>query len=325
MERVFYLRKRYRNVAIGSLLFFLCMGIGSPIGMMLDAPENRQVSFAIFTAVFWGFWVCLELWSLLEYRCKSVSIRNGHVLLKEVNGSTEIHLSDVTQAQWRWGEQGRIILRTATKKALIEFNKFESNEALWLVRYFRDGLSESVQHGWDIFCYKTAVRLRKDVEETDSPPEPDEVVIHRNRWNWYFIPASVLLSVWGVVHYWTTAETRVFGMPILIAGLWIYLWINTPQTGMVAKRIRAVPGQTGYIFWCLLPLIGLALYGIFKQYLLVPLLVGIVAGVVWVGGMVFFIFRMIRKERQRDLETARLAVLQWATGENRRDDIEKNW
>src|SRR6185369_11312730 len=121
MERVFYLRKRYRNVAIGSLLFFLCMGIGSPIGMMLDAPENRQVSFAIFTAVFWGFWVCLELWSLLEYRCKSVSIRNGHVLLKEVNGSTEIHLSDVTQAQWRWGEQGRIILRTATKKALIEF------------------------------------------------------------------------------------------------------------------------------------------------------------------------------------------------------------
>lgn len=321
-EEVFRLRKRYRNIGVVCLLFFVLVGTASAYGFWSEVPPNRRI-YAIYFVVlllsFWGFWAGLSLWVLLAYWRESLKIRNGQMIQQGVIGKKRIGLADITNVRWSIGKSGRITLRTLTEKLRIYLDNFESTERLWLIRFLRNSLPEAVQQDWELFCYKIAIPLREHGVQGNRPPGPDEVLFTRSRLDWYFIPAILLSAVIGSVYYWKLQQPRMLVAPLMPALPWVILRFGTPRQGLVSKRISAEPGQTRFLLF-LLWWLGIAIAGFLLLRLWNPpmphaLVLGIIGSILWFGGLLFRVHPVARERRQRDREAAKVAIQQWNEGE----------
>ena len=203
MERVIRQKKRSRNLAIVTLIFFLSVGIVSACGMWFSAVPERRLFAAIFMAVFWGFWSILSCWHLLACWREELSIEDGQITQRGVIGVKEISLRSLTVVRWRIAPQGgSLVLTTATERLKIYLDKFEPEDRIWLIRYFRNGVPEVLQDGWALFCHKIALPLRDKRKPSHADPGTGNVRITRKKWDWYFVPAVVLFAVLGVAQYW---------------------------------------------------------------------------------------------------------------------------
>ena len=314
-ETVFRIRKGYRNIGLVCLTFFVLVGVGSAYGMWIDAPHNRRVYLVVFVSLFWGFWSILSVWILLACWFERLTIQDGNVVQQGVIGKKTIDLPDVTEARWRPAKSGRITLRSLAEQMTLHLDNFEPHERLWLIRYFRNALPDTIQHGWDLFCYKVAMPLREHDAPTNRTPDPDEVKLTRRRWDWYFVPFTVLAAIFGIVTFWKFQQPRLLAAPLLPASLWILLRFLTPKRGLVAKRISAEPDLKRLLvfelWWLGVAIVGFVVFRLLKLPMPLGAVVATIAVIVWFGGLLWKVRQLDRVRQGRDREAADIAVQRW--------------
>ena len=258
MERLIRPTKRCRNLAILYLIFFVSVGLASACGMWFSALPERRFLAAVFMAVFWGFWSLLSCWLLLAYWRKELRIVNGQITQRGVIGLKEIDLRSLTSVRWGIAPRssGGFILRTATEKVTILLSNFDPEDRLWLIRYFRNGVSEGLQEGWALFCHKIAVPLRDKSTPPHAVPKPGTVRITRSRWDWYFVPSIVLSIILGVVFCWWLEQPQMLVFPAA-AGRAVALYSIHDTTGRARYRTDYITSKTGQLsrllgvlVWC---------------------------------------------------------------------------
>lgn len=174
-EIVFRIRKAYRNLSLVCLALFFFVGIGAVYGMWIGAPPDLRTYAVVSVSLIWSAMTGLAAWGLLSYWRKSLTIQNAHVIWQGVLGRKEIDLASVREARWRLAMSGSIKLRSLSDHLTIHLDSFGPIDRLWLIRYFRITLPESVQDGWDTFCYEIVLPLRDQVSDGVRSPGPEEV------------------------------------------------------------------------------------------------------------------------------------------------------
>jgi hypothetical protein len=317
----FYQRKRNRNQALAFLPLFVAIGVASAIVMWVGAPEDRRVFAAGFMAMFWGGWVCLSAWVLLAYWRERLDIERGIVTQQSVVSTRKLSLPAVTEAYWKIGQNGRIVLRSVAGRLTIRLGNFERVERLWIIRYFRGNLPESAQRDWALFCHKIALPLRDHDTLLNREPAHDEVKITRQRRDRYSMPFIALATAVGVVLYWRRGELRFLAAPTLPVFLWLLLRFATPKQGFVSKRLGAEPpGMKRFLWfelvWLAVGLGGIALFNFVKPPKQVGLTLGIVGVLFWFGVQ---LWRGVIEDRNRlrqDLERGDEAMRRWQESES---------
>lgn len=250
MERVIRPNRRSRNLAIRYLIFFVSVGIASVCVMWFSALPDRRIYAAVFMAMFWGCWASLSCWLLLAYWREELRIVDGQITQRGVFGTKEIDLRSLTAVRWRTAPRsGSLVLTTATEKVKINLDRFETEDRVWLIRYFRNGVSEGLQDGWALFCHKIAVPLRDRNAIPLATPGPGNVRITRRRWDWYFAPLVILFAVLGVILYWCLEMPEMLALPVMVVAFWLAIRFATPRGGFVAERITSDPQRLGFLIF----------------------------------------------------------------------------
>ena len=322
-KRVFPISKGCRTGGFVFLVFSVLVGLDGGYWYWVDPyPGMREIS-AVFSFSFCLMMTSVGVWFLLAYWRESLTVWNSKVIQRGVIFHREIDLPNVRNAGWKLGRYGSLTLSDSVQTLTINFGKYEKAERLWLIRFFRGRLPESIQDGWELFCYKVAVPERDGGLEKVSIPTAEQTIISRKRWDWYFIPPILLLAVFGVVMFWKTQRLGVLASPLLLVPLWLYLRCVTPKRGLIAKRIGSDSDETWFVVFLLLSS-GVFIVGsaAFKQLNLPQPQEGIVAAVALVlyfAVLAWQVSRMDRAKRQRYLkrnqESINKAVQQWDDGE----------
>jgi hypothetical protein len=89
--------------------------------------------------------------------------------------------------------------------------------------------------------------------ETGSPEKPDDanavIVLTRRRWDWYFLVATAVAAVLGLVFSVVLHSRTLLLCPLGVIALWLWLRFQTPPGGMPARRISATPGAPQLLAW----------------------------------------------------------------------------
>lgn len=320
MERVIRPKKRSRNLAIVSLIFFVSVGIASVCVMWFSALPDRRIYAAVFMAMFWGCWASLSCWLLLAYWREELRIVDGQITQRGVIGVKEINLRSLTAVRWRIAPQGgSLVLTTATGKARIYLDNFEPEVRVWLIRYFRNEVSEVLQDGWALFCHKIAVPLRDRNAISLATPGPGNVRITRRRWDWYFIPLIVLCAVLGIVLSWQFQQPQAIVFPVLPAVLWLCIRGMTPRNGFVAERVTSRPEVVGYLVflacWLGVAIAGVVLFGMWSPPSPAAAIIGISALALWYAVLFWRSYQLDRVRRKRDETNAVASIRRWSEEE----------
>jgi hypothetical protein len=310
-EVVFFVRRGYVILGLACLIGFVVVGIASAYGIWIDAKPERRLCGVLFVSSFWGVMASLAAWTLLGYWSESLTISNGSVRQQCVMRQKEVQLKDVNAAQWRLVKGGGLKLRTSSETFSIYFDNFEQAEALWLVRHFRDLVPEAVQQNWPSFCHRIAVPLRdRDVR---LPCGPDDVVLTRRRWDWYFIPFVLVATVFGIVAWLKLGLPRMLAAPLMPMALWLMLRLGTPKEGMKTERMTRKSDQGRAAFAA-----GSWAGGLFAVLMVVkvsnPPMANVILGVasvVCMGGMLWSVNRLDREFRGKAEEAAKSSVADW--------------
>lgn len=182
MNDVFHLRKYYRNLAIGCLLFFAGM-MAMSIGAFVRDGETLA---AVVLGGLWGFFVGLSVWTLLAYYRESLRIQDRTVTHKGIFRTKSIRLPQIVDLRWRVPRA--IVLRSGDAKISVELHNFEPAEQRRLIHLLRRSVPRSVQRDWDRFCYKAAIPLVQRCGE--RPLGEGAVLLTRH----HFL---VGLAIWG--------------------------------------------------------------------------------------------------------------------------------
>jgi hypothetical protein len=310
-EAVFFVRRGYFTSELIALVIFVLMAFASAYGMWIETKPDRRLWGVLLFSSLWGIMAILPAWILLAYWRESLTIANGSVRQQGVVRQRELQLKDVNQAEWRLVKGGGLKLRTSSETISIYFDNFEPAERLWLIRHFRDSLSDGIQENWPLFCHRIAVPLRDlDVRQ---PCGPDDVVLTRRRWDWYFIPFIVVATVFGVVAWLKLGLPRMLAAPLLPITLWLILRLGTPKEGMKTKRMtresdqgRAAiaAGSWGGGFFATLLILDVL------NRPMENLVLGI-AFIVCMGGMLWSANRIDREIGKKAEEAARSSLADW--------------
>jgi hypothetical protein len=316
-EAVFFVRRGYFTLGLTCLIGFVVVGIASAYGVWIDAAPDRRLWGVLFFSSFWGIMASLSAWTLLAYWRESLTIANGSVRQQGVVRQRELQLKDVNQAEWRLVKGGGLKLGTSSETVTIYLDNFEPGERLWLIRHFHNWVPEGIQENWPLFCHRIAVPLRdRDVRQ---PCGPDDVVLTRRRWDWYFIPFIVVATVFGVVAWLKLGLPRMLAAPLLPITLWLILRLGTPKEGMKTKRMARESDQGRAALTT-----GLWGGGFFAILLILEVLNlpmedlnrGI-AFVICMGGMLGSAIRLDREFRKRTEEAAKSSVTDWESTNSR--------
>jgi hypothetical protein len=312
MDETFRLRRSYRNQGLGFLLGFLAWAAVNLYVLRTDATIPHSVALAfLFLGVPLSM-AGLSALMLVAYWQARLIIHDGLVTDRGVFREKSINLRDVTEARWRVHQDGgSVVLRTGSARVVITFGNYEAAERERIIVYLRSALPPEIQVGWNLYAYK--------VEPFESRPPrtepgPDEVLLGRNRWDRYLLPAFAMIGLAASVAWWFTGELRPFTVLLLPVGLWAYLRFNTPAEGMVVHKLSASfsPDEVQFyrftLLWVLVAVAGLVLNGYLRrggEPFDTIVIVGLVA---WFGVFLYKVYLLDRRTARRDREAADLAA-----------------
>lgn len=316
---VFRHQKGHRTIWIVCLLFCLLVGVGSAYGTWIGEPHDQRVYGVVFSSLLWSTMAGLSVLPLLACWRETLTVENGKAIQQGVIGRREIDLRDVCDARWRPASNGRITLRSLKEELTIHLEDFEPNERLWLIRYCRNALPDSVQQEWDLFCYRIAIPLRKHDSKGSRSPGPGEVKLTRRRWDWFLLPLVAFTAVYGVVACWKLQQPRMLIAPLPAVMLWLILRFSTPKQGIVSERISSQPEQKRFlifvVWWLGVLIVGLVVFKLVNLPMPHSVVLGTIATVFFLGGLVWQARRCDRERQKRDREAAKVATQQWDDGE----------
>lgn len=237
--KVIRLRKYYRNLGVCGLILSATMGITCLLVEMDDVPADRELPLLIFFISFFTFLSGAYLWIVLSYYYATLTIHGRNIIEQGVLRRKELDLDHIRQLRWIASPFGGIQLKSLTEKITIHIDNFPCEERLWIVEYLREQIPASAQEGWDLFCHRVALPLRRYDPQALPVPDNDEVLLTRKRWDRLLLPWIPLFTVGGVLAAWKFNQTHLLIAPLLPILIWLSMRYSTPQQGMVSRKISA--------------------------------------------------------------------------------------
>ncbi len=247
--KVFRLRIKYRNVSVAAFILALIMAIGIILEIRAEAPPDRQISQIIFAGSICTFFASISLWLLLSYYFVSLTIQGSKVIEQGVLLRKELDPERIRQLRWIASPSGGIKLKTLTDKTTIYLENFPCEDRLWIVEYLRAQIPEPNQEGWDLFCHRVALPLRRYDPQALPVPDNDEVLLTRKRWDRLLIPWILLFTVGGILAAWKFNLPHLLSAPLLPMILWLSMRYSTPKQGMVSQKLSADKESRSYLIF----------------------------------------------------------------------------
>ncbi len=313
--RVFRLRRYYLYVGLAGLVLFFTMTVICLLADMDDVPADRRTLLAIISTSISGLFTVSSLWLILSYFYATLIYDGFKIIFRGVLLRKELDLERVRQLRWIGGGAGIIKLKTLTEKGTIYLDNFAYEDRLWIVERLRNQAPESHQEGWDLFCHRIAMPLRRYDPQTIHVPDKDEVLLTRKRWDWLLLPFILLTVVFGLVAAWKFGLPRMLTAPVLPTALWLFLRYSTPRKGMVARKLSADPeqnSQLAFFGWFLLVYMLIQFVNRFVNF---PWLdestVSISVSVFGICVLFWRSYQFDKANHQKRLEASKTAVKEW--------------
>lgn len=319
MERTFRMRPFYRKLAIAVLIFSTAMAALSAVGMAIEAPAGRKMLAVIVFPLLWSPFIGLSLWLLIAHHKEQLRVCDDRLKQQGVLAAKEIDILAVTQLRWISGAGGVVQLRTAIESLRIELGNFEFDERLWLIRYFRERTPDGIQDGWADFCWMVALPIRDECDHPDRLPKDNEVRLHRSRWDWYFLPAIGVATLFGLAAAVIIEFPRLLVAPLPLILIWLVLRFATPKNGMILPRMAKQHEELGFLWfllgWTVLGIGGIPVAVGLAPLLPVPWFWGLLAVLTWIGVLLYGAERVDRRRREKMRDRRPVALQEWAAGE----------
>ncbi|WP_417376158.1 hypothetical protein [Gimesia maris] len=234
---------------MAAFILALIMAIGIILEIRAEAPPDRQISQIIFAGSICTFFASISLWLLLSYYFVSLTIQGSKVIEQGVLLRKELDPERIRQLRWIASPSGGIKLKTLTDKTTIYLENFPCEDRLWIVEYLRAQIPEPNQEGWDLFCHRVALPLRRYDPQALPVPDNDEVLLTRKRWDRLLIPWILLFTVGGILAAWKFNLPHLLSAPLLPMILWLSMRYSTPKQGMVSQKLSADKESRSYLIF----------------------------------------------------------------------------
>lgn len=322
-ENQFRLRKYYRNVSFSGLLIASFMTIGMILEFRAGAPAIQKMSQILLAGFICTFFMSLSIWLVLTYHYASLTIQDNKIIEQGVLLRKELDLDRIRQLRWIASPSGVIKLKSLTEKTTIYLENFPCEDRLSIVEYLRAQIPEPDQEGWDLFCHRVAMPLRRYDPQALPVPDNDEVLLTRKRWDRLLLPWILLFTVGGVLAAWKFNLPRLLSAPLLPMILWLSMRYSTPNQGMVSQKISADKESRSYLIF---------LGGMLVAYLILLNGLKFIANppvsesttmfcltVIWFAVVLWKSHRIGKKLHKKQLEASKTSVKEWEAG-NRSSD-----
>lgn len=147
-------RPYFLYVGLGTLIFFVVMGIGSVVAAWwnVDGSFAHPGSAALIFGLFWSGFALLSLWLLATYFRERLRLGPTAVTSRGVCRVRRLKSGDVDRLVWRrYPAGGSVVLRSSEKRLKIELSNFTRAEREEIVAYFREAIPTARQAGWEKF------------------------------------------------------------------------------------------------------------------------------------------------------------------------------
>lgn len=320
MQKTFRLKEETLKTGILCLFGFLAMGTFSVVTTMLAPPPNARLApiyMAMFFSLFWGAWSCLAIWILLAHWRERLTVNDETVIQRGVFRTRVIRFNEIDKLVWRPAQtQARLFAGTTRLK--IHFVNSSKADQLSLIQHVQQRIPNAVQVNWEMFCTKVAVPL--SMYEAGCLA-PGQVTVTRKRWARYFIPATLLFAVLGVVASLTLQMHRMLIAPVPMLLLWALLHFSTPRKGLAASRIDAEP-ESGRFLLFLLVWAGGGFTGLLTLIFLDPKFPAktvwlIIGGTIWFGLLITRAVQLDRLRQRNDRTRIPDALKEWSEADSK--------
>ncbi len=316
--KVFRLRKYYRNLGVCGLILSATMGITCLLVEMGDVPADREHPLLIFFTSFFTFLSGAYLWIVLSYYYATLTIHGRNIIEQGVLRRKELDLDHIRQLRWIASPLGGIKLQSLTEKITIHLDNFPCEDKLWIVEYLRTQIPASAQEGWDLFCHRVALPLRRYDPQALPVPDNDEVLLTRKRWNRLLLPWILLFTVGGVLAAWKFNLPRLLSAPLLPIIIWLSMRYSTPQQGMVSQKISTDKELSSFlIFSGVLLLVYLTILVVLK-WIDIPLINNTMfMACLTLGWMAVVFWKCYQHDKirhKKQLEASKVSVKEWEAG-----------
>ncbi|HCO21634.1 MAG: hypothetical protein CME31_27860 [Gimesia sp.] len=322
-EKQFRLRKYYRNVSFAGLLIASFMTIGMILEFRAGAPANQKMSQILLAGFICTFFMSLSIWLILTYHYASLTIQDNKIIEQGVLLRKELDLDRIRQLRWIASPSGGIKLKTLTEKIRIYLKNFPCEDRLRIVEYLRAQIPEPNQEGWDLFCHRVAMPLRRYDPQALPVPDNDEVLLTRKRWDRLLLPWILLFTVGGVLAAWKFNLPRLLSAPLTPTALWLFLRFSTPKQGMVSQKLSADKETSSFlIFSGGMVLVFLTIL-VGHKFIELPFLDNdmfmICLTLIWMPVVFWNCYRHDKIRHKKQLEASKTSVKEWEAGNTSSD------
>ncbi|QDT80276.1 hypothetical protein Mal35_37470 [Gimesia maris] len=229
----------------------------------------------------------------------------------------------IRQLRWIASPLGGIKLQSLTEKITIHLDNFPCEDKLWIVEYLRTQIPASAQEGWDLFCHRVALPLRRYDPQALPVPDNDEVLLTRKRWNRLLLPWILLFTVGGVLAAWKFNLPRLLSAPLLPIIIWLSMRYSTPKQGMVSRKLKADKESNSYLTF---------LGGMFAAYMILMIGLKFIDNppvsestimlsltVIWFAVVLWKSHRIGKKLHKKQLKASKTSVKEWEAGNTSSD------
>jgi hypothetical protein len=171
-----------------------------------------------------------------------LTIGGGNVELTGVFGTRQIALADVAEARWRMGKDGgRLTLKGRAHELRIDFGGYPPDDARRLIRFFRLGLAEDVQRGWEEY-WNSTWRLFDAPDPARREEFAEKTRALRARMLAWILLGAVLCVAAAVVVWLYTGNARGFAMLLLyFPVLLLFALLVRADRGRIAEKTVMPP------------------------------------------------------------------------------------
>lgn len=321
MEKTLRVRQGVFVSGLLCLVTFVAIGAVSVVVALSQRPVVAHAARAAlgFTC-FWGAMSTIAVWMLLSYVRGRLVVDERRIVRKGVLFTRSIQCDDVRRVVWK-SAPAQIQLCGATTQLKINLADFEPGDRLWLVRRLQQFASEEPrqvpQEHWEGFCVRVAVPLLESCRFDPQRPAAGQVLLTRQRWASYFLPATMVTLLLGLAVAWLQRRPQVFFVaPLPMLCLWGLLHLSTPAGGIVDSRVTAEPGRPQFLkfllLWGTFGLAGTFFIGALQLQPTQRIVVGTAAAIAWIAILLFRAAQFDRQRNQHQQERIDMALQQWA-------------
>ncbi|MCA9020042.1 MAG: hypothetical protein KDA74_07875, partial [Planctomycetaceae bacterium] len=220
--------------------------------------------------------------------------------------------------RWIASPSGGIKLKTLTKKIRIYLKNFPCEDRLRIVEYIRAQIPEPDQEGWDLFCHRVAMPLRRYDPQALPVPDNDEVLLTRKRWDRLLIPWILLFTVGGILAAWKFNLPHLLSAPLLPMILWLSMRYSTPKQGMVSQKLSADKETSSFLIFSGGMLIVYLTILVGLKFIELPFLDNdmfmICLTLIWMPVVFWNCLRHDKIRHKKQLEASKASVEEWEAG-----------